>query len=1561
MVSVVFSSVPTKISYQGILKNSSGSALTGSYNMRFSITSDSAGNSVVWGPESHDSVSVASGIFSVMLGETTALTPSVFSNDTRYIKVEVATPSDSTNYETMSPLTQVLSVGYALRAATAESVVDGSILEASIADGSVSNAKISDGTITNTKAASGNFVKQIVAGNNISISSTEANGTGIITITAEVNSGTLTRVNSGAGLTGGPVTSSGTLEVKYDNSTIDLDGTGSLEVKALGITRAKVANDNFVKQIVAGNNISISSTEADGTGIITITAEVNSGTLTRVNSGAGLTGGPVTSSGTLEVKYDNSTIDLDGTGSLEVKALGITRAKVANDNFVKQIVAGNNISISSTEADGTGIITISAESTGGTVTSVSSGAGLFGGPVTGVGTLEVRYDNSTIDLDVSGSLEVKNSGIATDKIANLAVTAPKIAAGNPIGGYYLRYTGTTLQWATIESVTGSFEVDYQTIGFTGENSLEVINLGISAGKIANSAVTSDKIDNLAVINAKIANGTIDLTSKATYVPVNKTGDTMTGHLTLESGAKYYGDGSTMSNIVTGLSSSGSTAITGRIYLTSGNNITLTQSGQTIEVSSSSPSGTLTGSGTTNYVSKFTGASALGTSTIYDNGTNIGIGTAEPVASFEVAGGILSQGTKGDTPVTGAGTRLMWIPAKGAFRSGTVDGAQWDTIGTNSFAVGNNTTASGNYSTAMGFYSIASGTYSTAMGYGATAGGLASVAIGIGTTTSGNFSTAMGYNTTAIGISSVAAGQFLTAEADNTIVLGKGFDNTSRLNNNKANSLMVGFGGTSPILYASGEAVNGMVGIGTTEPTSKLTVAGTVEMILGSNGTLKFADGTNQTTAYTGNSNAGGWIKSGSTITSEAGINKFGIGGSTTASGSYSISMGFNTTASNSYSTAMGYGTTANGYSSTSMGYTTIAGGHSSTSMGFNTTAGGISSVAAGQWLTTEADNTIVLGKGSSNSSRLNNNKANSLMVGFGGTSPILYVSGEAVSGRVGIGTTEPTAKLTVVSDDGGAAAIGSSDNTATGDYSVAMGADSTAIGRASMAIGMETIAGGRHSMAMGDVVTAMGNASIAAGKYLTTEANNSIVLGRGIETENRLNNNIADSLMVGFGGTSPILFVTGSAESGSVGIGTTEPTAKLTVVTASGGAATIGSSDNTATGDYSVAMGNGTAATGDYSVAMGNGTIASGNTSTAVGQYAWASGAQSFAAGFRASAFGIRAIAMGEYLTTEANNTIVLGKGIDSSNRLNNNIANSLIVGFGGTSPILYVTGSAESGSVGIGTTTPTAKLTVVTGADEGGSATIGSSGNTATGDYSVAIGHSVTASGDNSVAMGVGSTAIGYASRAMGDTARASGNYSTAMGGTTTANNDYSVAVGRWLTTEADNTIVLGKGSSASSCLNNTTANSLIVGFGGTSPILFVSGEATNGHVGIGTTTVASDRKFYVSGSSGGTSAWNNDSDARLKKNVATIDNALHKVKGLRGVTFEWKDPKNHEQGKRMGFIAQEAIKEIPEVVGTGETYSMQYAPITALLVEAIKEQQKIIQKQEERIKALEEKIGNK
>jgi hypothetical protein len=64
-------------------------------------------------------------------------------------------------------------------------------------------------------------------------------------------------------------------------------------------------------------------------------------------------------------------------------------------------------------------------------------------------------------------------------------------------------------------------------------------------------------------------------------------------------------------------------------ITAGTNITI--SGGTI----SSTGGGITGSGTTNYVTKFTGASSIGNSLIFDNGTNIGIGLTSPSYKLDV--------------------------------------------------------------------------------------------------------------------------------------------------------------------------------------------------------------------------------------------------------------------------------------------------------------------------------------------------------------------------------------------------------------------------------------------------------------------------------------------------------------------------------------------------------------------------------------------------------------------------------------------------------------------------------------------------------------------------------------------------------------------------------------------------------------------------------------------------------------------------------------------------------------------------------------------------------------
>lgn len=83
--------------------------------------------------------------------------------------------------------------------------------------------------------------------------------------------------------------------------------------------------------------------------------------------------------------------------------------------------------------------------------------------------------------------------------------------------------------------------------------------------------------------------------------------------------------------------------------------------------------------------------------------------------------------------------------------------------------------------------------------------------------------------------------------------------------------------------------------------------------------------------------------------------------------------------------------------------------------------------------------------------------------------------------------------------------------------------------------------------------------------------------------------------------------------------------------------------------------------------------------------------------------------------------------------------------------------------------------------------------------------------------------------------------------------------------------------------------------------------------------------------------------SDVSLKKNIQTLENALDKVKNLRGVSFDWKKTGASD----VGFIAQEVEAVYPELVVTSEAdgiKALKYGNITAILVEAIKEQQKEI-----------------
>jgi len=85
------------------------------------------------------------------------------------------------------------------------------------------------------------------------------------------------------------------------------------------------------------------------------------------------------------------------------------------------------------------------------------------------------------------------------------------------------------------------------------------------------------------------------------------------------------------------------------------------------------------------------------------------------------------------------------------------------------------------------------------------------------------------------------------------------------------------------------------------------------------------------------------------------------------------------------------------------------------------------------------------------------------------------------------------------------------------------------------------------------------------------------------------------------------------------------------------------------------------------------------------------------------------------------------------------------------------------------------------------------------------------------------------------------------------------------------------------------------------------------------------------------------------LKNNVNNIDGALTKIMQMHGVTYNFKDANRFGANRQMGFLAQELENVVPEAVSDGGEYkSVNYQVLTALLTEAVKEQQKQISTQQ-------------
>ena len=91
-------------------------------------------------------------------------------------------------------------------------------------------------------------------------------------------------------------------------------------------------------------------------------------------------------------------------------------------------------------------------------------------------------------------------------------------------------------------------------------------------------------------------------------------------------------------------------------------------------------------------------------------------------------------------------------------------------------------------------------------------------------------------------------------------------------------------------------------------------------------------------------------------------------------------------------------------------------------------------------------------------------------------------------------------------------------------------------------------------------------------------------------------------------------------------------------------------------------------------------------------------------------------------------------------------------------------------------------------------------------------------------------------------------------------------------------------------------------------------------------------------------------------------MESTLGLVKKINPVYYEFKDQRTHPAGKQIGFIAQEIQPLIPELVKTKEDgfLSVDYVKMTVVLLQAVKDQQQIIDQQQKENESLQKQIND-
>jgi hypothetical protein len=225
--------VTSAFTYQGELRTG-GNPANANFDMEFRLFNAATGGTQIGPVVTRLNVPAVNGLFNVQLD----FGASQFAGDRQWLEVRIK-PAGSGSYETLSPRTEVTATPYALGAVAA---LPNSVTTTSIVDGTIGTADIDATQIQRRVTGScptGQYVR-VVAQDGTVTCGTDATGTG-----------TVTSIATGAGLTGGPITTSGTISVAPG-------GIGAAQIDDTEVQRrvtGTCTGTNYVQQVNADGTV----------------------------------------------------------------------------------------------------------------------------------------------------------------------------------------------------------------------------------------------------------------------------------------------------------------------------------------------------------------------------------------------------------------------------------------------------------------------------------------------------------------------------------------------------------------------------------------------------------------------------------------------------------------------------------------------------------------------------------------------------------------------------------------------------------------------------------------------------------------------------------------------------------------------------------------------------------------------------------------------------------------------------------------------------------------------------------------------------------------------------------------------------------------------------------------------------------------------------------------------------------------------------------------------------------------------------------------------------------